>query len=405
MLVLAGLGTGAWLLLADRGGQEAVSYGTPVDLPDPAEEVPEEAWTYAPAGASSVSAYPDDTTTDGGIAVRWNTGADYDSPGAMAMLDADGEEQWTADFVTASFVGSVTEDTTVAYGFGADETEPDVVEVVASGTGEPLWDTEGTFAGTSEEVVLLRDDLDSLEALDRRTGESLWAAEDAVTVSFAEDGDLVLLGQDDVRLVDGGTGEETWRVTPEVEEPGVVVAGDLVLLGSDGGTQALDLADGSTLWTDEAVTELTNAWELRDGRVLGATSFSISTGSDSSGPEDRTAWVLDREGQVGPDLAMPQGRDDPWSWQDGRELLAAGGVLHDEDLSVLTDDYAAVLPTTDGFYGVAEDGTVSLLAGPDDLQDPVWSADLASGDEAVRSTVAVDGGLLLVEGGTVRVLR
>ncbi|MCH1865119.1 PQQ-binding-like beta-propeller repeat protein [Nocardioides sp. CFH 31398] len=400
-------GAGAWVLLRDGGGgAEAYSYGTDVELPAPAEDEPEEAWTYTPDAATAVSAYPDDTTVDDGVLVRWNRGAEYDSPTSMVVLDADGEEGWSADFEQASFISSITEDTALAYSFAdVGSGAPGVVEVVESGTGEPLWDTEGTFAGASEEVALMSEDdgEGAVEALDRETGEQLWTADDVLTVGFSAEGDFVLLGDDGVRRVDGRTGEERWRITPEGEQPGVVVAGEMVLLGSEDGTQALDLGDGETLWSDDSVTELVAAWTLRDGRVLGATAYSVTAGE--SGPDDRTGWVLDREGPVGDELTLPEGRDAPWSWEDGEELLAAGGVLYDEDLDVLTSEYVSVLPTTDGFYGVAQDGTVSYLEGLDTIASPEWSAPLTGDEDAAGTVTAVPDGLVLVEDGTVRCLR
>ena len=135
--------------------------------------------------------------------------------------------------------------------------EAGVVTAIDARTGRELWQRPAggeafttpaiargtTFVATSEP---------SLTAFDLKTGSQLWRRDVGGESSPAAGDGVVYVGGDDqsVRALDAATGETRWSSPLGYTiRSSVTFADEVVYIGSGPTLTAIDLDDGSTLWT------------------------------------------------------------------------------------------------------------------------------------------------------------
>lgn len=157
-------------------------------------------------------------------------------------------------------------------------------------SGEVLW--EDDIDGDVNQALAYHNGLiitgdRTIEARDIETGEVEWSDHIRCRTGFAIDGDTLAFGAsvgDDLRVLEASTGEERWsddtftRRTPAIYE-------DSLLIPTMDGVQALDIADGATLWTSPFDARVESPPTVDDGLVSVVTQTGLHVASADDGDQ------------------------------------------------------------------------------------------------------------------------
>lgn len=117
--------------------------------------------------------------------------------------------------------------------------------------------------------------------VDLAKGEVLWTNDQSYAEVFttpAVSADRVIYGSMDdfVYCLDRATGEELWKFDSKGMPTSPVIAGDKVVVTSDGKLYMLSLADGEVLWSFEVSDEITSPSIINNMIVVGGKDGSLS---------------------------------------------------------------------------------------------------------------------------------
>lgn len=117
--------------------------------------------------------------------------------------------------------------------------------------------------------------------LDIKTGDVVWSNEDSLSEVFttpAVSGNTVVVGSMDdfVYALDRATGKQLWKFDSQGLPLSPVIAGNKVIVGSDGVLYMLSLKDGAKIWSFEVTDEITAPSIINNMIVVGGKDGSLS---------------------------------------------------------------------------------------------------------------------------------
>jgi polyvinyl alcohol dehydrogenase (cytochrome) len=233
------------------------------------------------------------------------TGQGYAAPApprsdALVALDlATGDEVWSTQF-TADDVWTISEPT----GLDAD-----------------VGGVPNLFTAGDTDVVGVGDKAGTYRALDRDTGDVVWEApltagglQGGIMASAAVADDTVFVtsnrggGDADLVALDGGSGDEVWRIDVEAHVTGPVTwaNGVLYLADDSGRIAAYDAGDGERLWAHEVPFPAAGGIAVVEGTVYAGWGWWLA-GAPDDADGGLIAFRVDGAPGGGDDLDGPDG--------------------------------------------------------------------------------------------------